>query len=95
MNPMQFGYKALCLVLLTLVILLGSLGAAYAAIRLESKAAKLLIFPIFHILVLGAILGYAEQRYLTPAYPFLVVGTAIFLGSILDFLSRRKQVSEK
>jgi hypothetical protein len=35
--------------------------------------------PLTIILVIGGVLGYAEQRYLTPAYPFMVVVVSYFL----------------
>lgn len=94
MNVAQFAFKVACLGLLSLVIIFGLFGAVHVLWRGASVERWFLLYPLFHIAVLGGVLGYAEQRYLTPAYPFLVVGTAFFVPALWDYWSRwRKSIN--
>lgn len=88
MNVLQFAFKVACLAMLTIVLVLGMAGAVLVLWRGPSVDRWLLVYPLLHIAILGAVLGYAEQRYLTPAYPFLVVASALVLPAIGDIWSR-------
>lgn len=55
------------------------------------KKIHLAWLPITFILLLGVVFGYAEQRYLVPVYPFLLIFTAYLLGTII---SRFKKSNE-
>lgn len=48
------------------------------------------LIPLTMILLIGSVLGYVEQRYLCPAYPFLVICSAALLLSIESKLRLRK-----
>jgi hypothetical protein len=76
MNVFQFAIKLFYLLLLSVVILFGVLSFGLLFIKKHRDVLILLAFPLTHIVVLGVYLGYAEQRYLTPAYPFLIILTA-------------------
>ncbi len=82
MSHSQFFIKLSCLLMLTAVIVLGLLGTFVQILRSSGADRWLLLYPVLHILVLGAILGYPEQRYLTPAYPFLVAASAMLLAAM-------------
>jgi hypothetical protein len=53
------------------------------------------LFPLLIILLIGAYFGYAEQRYLAPAYPIMVIGFAMLCTKFFEtWTELRKQKSE-
>ena len=53
------------------------------------------LFPLLIILLIGAFFGYAEQRYLAPAYPIMVIGFAMLCTKLFEtWTELRKQKSE-
>jgi len=89
MNLFQFAFKSFYLLLLSGVIVCGLVGCCISLGRSFQSNRFLLVYPILHIVALGAVLGYAEQRYLTPAYPFLIVGAALWLGPMVEWCGKR------
>jgi hypothetical protein len=94
MNVFQFAMKSFYLILLSAIILFGLLSFAWLYFKKHHHVLPLLAFPLFHIAILGVYLGYAEQRYLTPAYPFLIILTAAGMSMGYDTIKtiwRRKR----
>jgi hypothetical protein len=89
MSLFQFAFKSFYLLLLSGVIVCGLVGCCISLGRSFQSNRFLLVYPILHIVALGAVLGYAEQRYLTPAYPFLIVGAALWLGPMVEWCGKR------
>lgn len=79
MTVMEFGVKAFYTLLLHLIVLLFIMASILFIIKKNWIALSITAFPWIVILLLGGVLGYAEQRYLTPAYPFMVCATSILL----------------
>lgn len=42
------------------------------------------LFPLLIIVLIGAFFGYAEQRYLAPAYPYMVIGFAMLCTKFFE-----------
>ncbi len=80
MNVFEFGIKAFYVLLLHAVVLLFFFGFCYAIYSKDLGILAISSFPIILILIIGAFLGYAEQRYLTPVYPFMLVVAAYFVN---------------
>jgi len=88
-SEMKFYQKAAkggFLLLLNLVSLLGVLGIAI------SFSAKNLygIIPLSIIFTIACFLGFVEQRYLVPAYPFLVLYSAYFTSRCREYFVSKK-----
>jgi hypothetical protein len=79
-NIFEFGIKAFYVLLLHTVVLLFFLGFCYAVYAKDLGVIAISSFPIILILIIGAFLGYAEQRYLTPVYPFMLVVASYFVN---------------
>jgi hypothetical protein len=48
------------------------------------------IIPWILIITLAGIMGYIEQRYLVPAYPFFIILLVYFIAEILTAARKRK-----
>jgi hypothetical protein len=81
LSEMAFYHKMIkggYFILLLLVSALGIIGSL-TALR---KKVLLAIVPLIFIILLAALLRYAEQRYLVPVYPFLLIFTAYLISVI-------------
>lgn len=65
--------KAIGLIALNLVNLLGLIAIVIIIIKKQWHIAVWAILPLTFFIVLGAILGFIEQRYLVPCYPFMLL----------------------
>ncbi len=72
--------------LLIFVNIVGVIGC-FLALR---KRKFLAIIPLAFIFTLTFIFGYVEQRYLLPAYCFLVIFVAYVIDSLIEYYNRRK-----
>jgi hypothetical protein len=50
-----------------------------------------MLFPMMIIVLIGAFFGYAEQRYLAPAYPIMVIGFAMLCAKFFETLNSLKK----
>jgi hypothetical protein len=64
--------------LLLFINIFGLIGCLFAFF----KGYKLWIFPVTLFITIGFILGFVEQRYLVPAYPYFVIFSAIIIERI-------------
>jgi hypothetical protein len=78
-NWFEIGVKVFNIVLLHSVVLLFLIGIIYALFQRNWEVMAIAFFPLAIIFIIGAYLGYAEQRYLTPAYPFMMVVAAFIV----------------
>lgn len=78
-NWVEIGVKVFYVVLFHLVVLLFFLGFIYALFQRNWEIMAIASFPLAVIFIIGAYLGYAEQRYLTPAYPIMMVVAAFIV----------------
>lgn len=83
----KLGY----LILLNLISLLGIIGIVLALIKKQNLALFYGLIPISLIITLAGLLGFIEQRYLVPAYPFLVIFSAYTLNWILTYFDKARQ----
>jgi hypothetical protein len=96
MNPAEFGVKSFYYLMLLAVSAGTVLASVSALFRRDAAMWVFLTFPLSIILIIGALLGYAEQRYLAPAYPFMVMASCLLLTDLRDWwLGRRKQADSK
>lgn len=85
MNIIQKIVKGGYYVLLLLVNFIGLIGC-FLALR---KRIFLSVIPLTFVFVLTFIFGYVEQRYLVPAYCFLVIFVAYVTDLVYEFYLRR------
>jgi hypothetical protein len=69
MNLFEKLFKAFYYLLLLYITTIGFISAVYELFKRNLFA----LIPLTMILLIGAALGFVEQRYLSPAYPFLTV----------------------
>lgn len=82
MNILEFAVKSFYHVML-LFLSGGMVIAACRALWVRDPVMWIfLTFPLVLVLIIGAILGYAEQRYLAPAYPFMVMSVALLITDL-------------
>jgi hypothetical protein len=72
--------KAGYLVLLNLVSLLGLIGIFVSF----SRKNLYVIIPLSIVFIVACLLGFVEQRYLLPAYPFFCIYSAVTLEWIFN-----------
>lgn len=65
-----------------------TVSAIAGSIILIKKRRFFGLIPFIYIAILAGILGYVEQRYLVPAYPFMCILTAYSI-SILNNIFRK------
>ncbi|MES2681000.1 MAG: glycosyltransferase family 39 protein [Bacteroidota bacterium] len=88
-SKMQLYHKVIkigYLALLNFVSLAGILGIFVSLFRKNFYG----IIPLAIIIFVAVILGFVEQRYLVPAYPFLCIYCAFFILLVTNKFSRRK-----
>lgn len=79
---LKLGY----LLLLNLVSLTGLIGTVMMFRRRNIYG----IIPISMIVIVAGVLGFVEQRYLVPAYPFLCIFSAVFVSWLWSRFRRNK-----
>lgn len=84
MNILHKGLKAFYFLFFLFVSVVGVLTCLFALYKRIYFAAV----PLALVLLIGAVLGYVEQRYLVPAFPFLLMFSAWGLSGL-----RRKTAS--
>jgi hypothetical protein len=90
MNIVQKGVKIGYYILLILVNIAGLLATIYALYRKHWHMLVVAIIPWILIITLAGIMGYIEQRYLVPAYPFFIILLVYFIAEILTAARKRK-----
>jgi hypothetical protein len=68
----------------------GLLATIYALYRKHWHMLVVAIIPWILIITLAGIMGYIEQRYLVPAYPFFIILLVYFIAEILTAARKRK-----
>jgi hypothetical protein len=87
-SEMKFYHKAIkfgYLVLLLCIMILGSIGILITF----SKKNLIGLIPIIFIIYLAGIVGYIEQRYLLPTYPFMCIFAAYTFNLIKSKFFKR------
>lgn len=79
MSWIEFAVKSFYTLLLHSVVVVFLCASVFFCYKRNWILLALSLFPWILILLLGGVLGYAEQRYLTPAYPFMLIIGASFL----------------
>ncbi|MFM9986879.1 MAG: glycosyltransferase family 39 protein [Flavobacteriales bacterium] len=90
MNVLHKGVKGASLLMLMIVSLLGILGTVTVLLKRDLQLILWLGIPWSILFVLACILGYIEQRYLAPVYPFFLIFGVYFLLSVQSFIQKRK-----
>lgn len=80
MNILEKGAKIFYLLLFSLVALVGLLVVIQDLFFTKSSYRWWWCIPLSILLTLSLILGFVEQRYFVPIYPFLLIGLAIFVA---------------
>lgn len=78
MNAFEIAMKGASFLLLLLVNAFGLFGAVLGLIKKQWLA----LVPLSLIFLIACIFGYVEQRYLTPAYPFMTIYATFALDII-------------
>jgi hypothetical protein len=73
MNVLQKGVKLGYYALFVLINLFGVLATVFAFFKQGKNALFWLALPWSFIVPLAVLLGYTEQRYYVPVYPFMLV----------------------
>jgi uncharacterized membrane protein YkvI len=95
MNVLEKLVKYFYSILLIFVAGFFFVSFIYSLISKTHTTTIVFLFPILIILLIGAFFGYAEQRYLAPAYPFMVIGFAMLCAKFVETWTKlRKQKSE-
>jgi hypothetical protein len=95
MNVLEKLVKYFYSILLIFVAGFFFVSFIYSLISKTHTTTIVFLFPILIILLIGAFFGYAEQRYLAPAYPFMVIGFAMLCAKFVEtWTKRRKQKLE-
>ena len=85
-NIFELAVKVFYMLLLHSIVLFFLIGLFYALYCRNLDILAVSYFPVAVLLLIGAFFGYAEQRYLTPAYPFMLVVTAFIIN---EFTKKR------
>ncbi|MEZ4799695.1 MAG: hypothetical protein R2809_07965 [Flavobacteriales bacterium] len=80
MSFIEKATKLFYLVLFTLVALVGLLAVIQDMFFVKSNYRWWWLVPISVLVTLSLILGFVEQRYFVPIYPFLLIGLSIFVA---------------
>lgn len=80
MNILEKAAKLFYLVLFSIVALVGLLAVIQDLFFVKSNYRWWWLVPISVLVTLSLILGFVEQRYFVPIYPFLLIGLSIFVA---------------
>jgi hypothetical protein len=95
MNPFEKMVKYFYSILLIFVAGFFLISCLCSLISKTHTTSIVFLFPVLIIILIGAFFGYAEQRYLAPAYPFMVIGFAMLCTKFFEALTAlRKQRAE-
>ncbi len=87
MNVMQKAIKSGYFALLLIVNFFGLIATLWFLYKRNWKAFFFALIPWSFVMVLAVVLGFIEQRYLVPTYPFFLVLT---LGFMIEIINRIK-----
>lgn len=90
MSLMQKVVKLFYLLLFSFVAPFGILALSYLFFKMQWSQRIWIMFPLSIFITLTFILGFIEQRYFAPIYPFCVVG----LGALLAILLKRRFIHQ-
>jgi hypothetical protein len=91
MNIFQKAVKSGYLGLLLLVNLLALLALVYALVKRNCTIIMFGLLPMGIVAFLAILLGYIEQRYFVPVYPFFLVLAIWFVGEIIAQRTNKTQ----
>jgi len=94
MNVLEMLFKVFTYLLLLSINILAILGSIYFVITKNSRTFIIIVIPWVIFFTLAIWLGWIEQRYFTPIYPFFLIiaaMTATLLTDQLQSRSRRKK----
>jgi len=95
MNVFEKLVKYFYSILLIFVAGFFFISCVFSLLNKTHTTSIVFLFPLLIILLIGAFFGYAEQRYLAPAYPIMVIGFAILCTKLFEtWTELRKQKSE-
>ncbi|MBX7051049.1 MAG: glycosyltransferase family 39 protein [Flavobacteriales bacterium] len=83
MNIIQKAIKSGFLLLLLLINFLAVIAMIYALFTWKKSIMAFALLPSGIITFLAVLLGYIEQRYFLPVYPFFLVIAVWFVGDVL------------
>jgi hypothetical protein len=91
MNIFEKFVKVFYSVLLIFVAFFFFISVVCSLIGKTHTTTIVFIFPLLIIILIGAFFGYAEQRYLAPAYPYMVIGFAMLCAKFFETLSALRE----
>ena len=84
MNWIEVSFKVFAYVVLILINLLAVVGSLYFLVSKKSGVFIIIVIPWAVFFTLAIWLGWIEQRYFTPIYPFFLVIATMFTVSLLE-----------
>lgn len=84
MNPFEKMVKYFYSILLIFVAGFFLISCVCSLISKTHTTSIVFLFPVLIIILIGAFFGYAEQRYLAPAYPYMVIGFAMLCAKFFE-----------
>jgi hypothetical protein len=93
MNILQKAVKGVSLIALLGINVLGLLGLLLVLWRRHFKLLAWALVPWTFILALSSLLGFIEQRYLTPSYPFMLLFAVYFILFIGQWKTRHTETA--
>lgn len=91
MNILHKAVKGGSLLLLMLISILGFAGSLMVIIKRDFALILWLGIPWSVLFVLACVLGYIEQRYFAPIYPFFLIFGVYFILSIQAVFQKKKK----
>lgn len=91
MNLMEKFVKYFYSILLIFVVGFYFVSCVCSLLSKTHVTSIVFLFPMLIIVLIGAFFGYAEQRYLAPAYPYMVIGFAMLCTKFFETWSALRQ----
>jgi len=95
MNGLEVTIKVFAYVLLLTINLLAIIGSIYFVITKNAKAFIIVVIPWAVFFTLAIWLGWIEQRYFTPIYPFFLVIATMFTTHTMERVKNRSHKKKK
>jgi len=89
MSMFQKSVKLFYLLFFSIIAPLGLLVLTYLLFKLTWSQRIWIMFPLSIFITLTFVLGFVEQRYFAPIYPFCIVGLSVVVSNLL----KRTEVS--
>ncbi len=86
----ELAIKVFYSLLYCFVVLFGLLGAVWLALRGDLESRLVSFTTLFLTFVHPILFKMDEFRYLSPAYPFLILSAALFLSGVWDLVTIRE-----